>query len=114
MILSAQSIARRIISGDLSIEPLPDYSVEVRGLFYGSDRPAATSASTSRASGCFKLLPGDFELAVAINKISLLPDLATMASMRKTMSRLIDRVLNGKPALTHGWCWRWKCFYGRQ
>lgn len=30
------------------------------------------------------------------------------------MPKLIDRMLNGKPLLTHEWCWRWKCLYGRQ
>lgn len=30
------------------------------------------------------------------------------------MPKLIDRMLRGKPALTHQWCWRWRCLNGRQ
>lgn len=87
MILSAQSIMRRIISGDLGIEPFIDHSVEARGLSYGLGPAGYDIRIDLKGERMLELFPGGFELAVAIEKITLPADLAAMVKDKSTWAR---------------------------
>lgn len=87
MILSSQSIARRINHGDLGIEPFADHTIEVRGLSYGLGPAGYDIRIDLKDHQMLELFPGGFELAVAMERLTLPPDLAAMVKDKSTWAR---------------------------